>query len=334
VIGKGKKKILYRFKNMIPDRANDSEEKPSADEDEHNSRAISLKSLSLAHSEKSSDQDGVDDDCQHSSPVIIHETTTSSARDKPPLINVNVGGEVTRNTPIANPASTDQTATIESNNSGEYREEKGTSGTISTLCHTDDMNECKTNQDGNSSRMQTQNYYKRPTEKKSLDCATSIAAPPKCSMERYDEEVDFDDEIANNDALIAYSEENNRKLQDRISKLNEAMLSIKKYQSVKSGRNMLREYGLKVELEALHEDIRFLKSKQEGLSETLFDLHLQRLDLIQLEEEQQQENDDDDDDEQRDEEKDHSISHSARNLEDGSNDRSTTFHSTISNANE
>eukprot|EP00536_Pseudo-nitzschia_multiseries_P005817 jgi/Psemu1/303653/fgenesh1_kg.116_\ len=242
----------------------------------------------------------------------------------PPLSNADVEQGISINTPSVDQTSTDPTDTIEISNGGEDQEEIVTNGTRSTFGNTSIIDEGETNQDSSISNMESQSYYSPPelySKELQVDYVAPIAAKSNRVVDKFDDEVDChdaeeDEEIANNDALIAYSEENNRKLQNRIVQLNEAILSIKKYQSVKSGRNMLRDYGLKVELEALYEDLGFLKNKHEGLSETLFELHLQRLDLLQLEEEQQQE---EEEEEEEREEKNTSILHNS----------SVTFHNSI-----
>mmetsp|Transcript_29416 Transcript_29416/g.61279 ORF Transcript_29416/g.61279 Transcript_29416/m.61279 type:complete len:432 (-) Transcript_29416:80-1375(-) len=90
---------------------------------------------------------------------------------------------------------------------------------------------------------------------------------------------EFEHENRNNHHHQHYHENQNRALRHRLSKLGAATESIRKLDSALRGKALVREYELRTEIEALHEDLGFLRAKQDRLGATLLDLHLKRLRL-------------------------------------------------------
>uniref|UniRef100_A0A7S4AWY5 Uncharacterized protein n=1 Tax=Pseudo-nitzschia australis TaxID=44445 RepID=A0A7S4AWY5_9STRA len=330
---------------IIHDGANGSEERTVTDEDERDSISLTLSGLGVSRNVKASNLNGIDNECIHNGPAKTQQEAISSARDKSSLCHVHIGQGDARNTPIFGSKETLPSTTIatvhiqkkkncygEINNIHDQEEVVtiSTTGTSTTNINTNNINSNKTNQDDFATSMEPQSCYipqDLHAKKTSAGYATPVATQSNCFTDGREKQ----DISTSNDVLVANAEENNHKLRNRISKLKEAIKSIRTFESIKKGQRMVKEYGLKVELEGLQEDLRFLEAKHEGLSETLFELHLQRLDLIRLEEEQQQE-----EEEQQEEEKASRIQYSKRDLEGRSNSisRNTTFRSTISNVSE
>ena len=305
---------------MIHDGPNGSEERTVTDEDERDdSTALTSSGLGVPWNKNAPNPNGIDNECIHNGPAKTQQESISSARNKLSLYHVHIGQGDARSTPIFGPKETLPSTTIaavhiqnkkncygEINNVHDQEEVVtiGTTGTSSTTnSNNNNINTNKTNQDDSATSMVSQSCYIHQdvhSKKPSVGYATPVAT----QSNRFIDSSDNDDERTNNDVVVANAEENNHKLRSRFSKLKEAIKSIRTFESIKKGQRMVKEYGLKVELEGLHEDLRFLEAKHEGLSETLFELHLQRLDLIRLEEEQKQE-----EEEQQEEEKASPISY-------------------------
>ena len=90
----------------------------------------------------------------------------------------------------------------------------------------------------------------------------------------------------------------NQKLKKRIVNLQNAIKSMEKIDLYQKGRNLVEQYQYQVQIETLKEDIEYMKNKHEKLNETLFELHVQRLDLIRLQEEEDEDGDDQQQEEQ------------------------------------
>jgi len=58
-------------------------------------------------------------------------------------------------------------------------------------------------------------------------------------------------------------------LLERVSQLQQTIQSIRKIDSVQRGKSLVREYELKIELEALCEDVVFLRDKEKRLGQTI-----------------------------------------------------------------
>jgi hypothetical protein len=90
--------------------------------------------------------------------------------------------------------------------------------------------------------------------------------------------------------MIRLQEKQNQLLLERKMKLHAIKQSIHKYDAYEKSQVLMDQYNLRVQVQTLEEDVRFMKEKYETLCGTLFELHLQRLQLMQI---QEDENDDD-----------------------------------------
>jgi hypothetical protein len=86
--------------------------------------------------------------------------------------------------------------------------------------------------------------------------------------------------------LIRLQEKQNQLLLKRKMKLHAIKESIHKYDVYEKSQVLMDQYNLRVQVQTLEEDIRFMKEKYETLCGTLFELHLQRLELMQIQEEE------------------------------------------------
>ena len=69
-----------------------------------------------------------------------------------------------------------------------------------------------------------------------------------------------------------FTDEERRKLQRKISRLKATILTIQKSNSTQKGKSLIQEYQLRSELEALCEDVFFLREKKDRLAATLQEL--------------------------------------------------------------
>jgi hypothetical protein len=82
--------------------------------------------------------------------------------------------------------------------------------------------------------------------------------------------------------IISALKEEQAQLVERRSKLQSIIESTQKVAAYEKSQGLMDQYALQVEFEAVAEDVEIMKEKHESLCETLFNLHLQRLELMQL----------------------------------------------------
>mmetsp|Transcript_21979 Transcript_21979/g.39198 ORF Transcript_21979/g.39198 Transcript_21979/m.39198 type:complete len:264 (+) Transcript_21979:40-831(+) len=87
------------------------------------------------------------------------------------------------------------------------------------------------------------------------------------------------------DQTTIFALEKQNELLKRRSKLQGILDSMHKFDAYEKSQGLMDNYSVQVEVETLEEDVQFMKEKYETLCEALFQLHLQRLDLMHLQEE-------------------------------------------------
>lgn len=74
-----------------------------------------------------------------------------------------------------------------------------------------------------------------------------------------------------------------KSLLERVSQLEDIIISMKKLDTVQQGKSSIKEYELRTQLEGLCDDVLFLRAKKDRLGASLLDLHVKNVDLIRSE---------------------------------------------------